>query len=174
MKPIRLQLNHRNNPLGIDDKQLRLTWNVEGGITQSAYQVTVKNENETVFDSGKISSSSMNCTAAFEPESRTRYFWSVTVWDENGVSEKSETAFFETGISPEEWRAGWITSGLMADEERLPADYSKKEFSLSRAERLSLQVRAIIHLTEKLSPNGKRKTAKPYLSLKSLQTQRLI
>ena len=131
MKPIRLQINHRSNPLGIDDRELRFTWNDEGGIAQTAYRVRVWNsKNEILFDSKKELSSSMNCTADFKLISRERYFWSVTVWDENGVSEESESAWFEAGLFPEDWSAKWITSGLRADSERLPADYFKKEFAL--------------------------------------------
>ncbi|MBE6835155.1 MAG: alfa-L-rhamnosidase [Ruminococcaceae bacterium] len=132
MKPVRLQLNHRNNPLGIDEKQLRFTWNDEGGVTQTAYYLTVRNSgNETVFNSEKTLSSRMNCIADFPLLSRERYFWSVTVWDENGVSEQSETAWFETGLFQKDWTAQWITCGLVSNGERLAADYFKKEFSLN-------------------------------------------
>ena len=132
MKPIRLQLNHRNNPLGIDDRKFRFTWNVDGGITQSAYRVIVRNsKNEVVYDTQKVFSSSMNCTADFKLLSRERYCWSVTVWDENGVSRESEDAWFEAGIFPDDWSAKWITSSLTADKERLPADYFKKDFKIN-------------------------------------------
>jgi len=132
MKPVRLQLNHRNNPLGIDEKQLRFTWNDEGGVIQTAYCVKVWNsENETVFNSEKTLSSKMNCVADFLLLSRERYFWSVTVWDENDVPEQSETAWFEAGLFQKDWTAKWITSGLVSDGERLAADCFKKEFTLS-------------------------------------------
>ncbi|MCR5207421.1 MAG: glycoside hydrolase family 78 protein [Eubacterium sp.] len=131
MKPIRLQINHRTNPVGIDEKSFRFTWNARGGITQTAYRVRVWSDgDEAVFDSKKTASSSMNCTADFKISSRKRYFWSVTVWDENDSEGNSETAFFETGLFPDDWRARWITSGLVSDGERLPADCFKKDFEL--------------------------------------------
>ena len=75
MKPIRLQLNHRNNPLGIDGKSFRFTWNTDGGITQTAYRLKVTNcGGETVFDSGIKAVSSVNCTADFELKSGTYTF----------------------------------------------------------------------------------------------------
>ncbi len=132
MKPIRLQINHRDNPLGIDEKNIRFTWNVDGGIIQTAYRVTVKNsEGKTVFDSEKMNTSSMYCVADFNLLSRERYFWSVTVWDENGISVESDISWFEAGLFAEDWSAEWITSGLTADSERLPADYFRKEFILN-------------------------------------------
>lgn len=92
MKPIKLQLNHRNNPLGIDDKTLRFTWNVDGGITQMAFRMTVRNsENEMLFDSQKVCTLSMNCAADFPLKSRERYDWSVTVWDENDTAYINDT-----------------------------------------------------------------------------------
>lgn len=131
MKPVRLQVNHRKNPLGIDDKKLRFTWNVDGGITQTAYRIMLRESDfYLVFDSGKISSSSMNCETDFEFRSRERYYWSVTVWDENGNAEESEKAWFETGLLGNEWSAKWITSGLVSDGERLPADCFKTDFRL--------------------------------------------
>lgn len=106
MKPIRLQLNHRKNPLGIDDKTFRFTWNVEGGVTQISFRLTVYNsKNETVFDSKDVLTSSMNCIADFNTKSRERYYWNVAVRDENGFEEKSEDAWFETGIFPEDIKA---------------------------------------------------------------------
>ncbi len=133
MKAIRLKINHRTDPLGIDDKALRFTWNVEGGITQKAYRVKVRNEkNETVFDTQKIASQSMSCTANFKTSSKERYCWSVTVWDENGEAGESESAWFETGLFKKDWKAKWITSGLVSEGERLPADYFKKSFTITK------------------------------------------
>ena len=72
----------------------------------------------------------MNCVADFELKSRERYSWSVTVWDENGVSQESEFSWFEAGLFGEDWSAKWITSGLVSDGERFPADYFKTDFSV--------------------------------------------
>ncbi|MBR6393038.1 MAG: hypothetical protein IKS12_07100 [Eubacterium sp.] len=69
MKPIRLQVNHRANPFGIDDKSFRFTWNNEGGVTQTAYRVICKTENGVLHDSGIIKSSSMHYTAALNLKS---------------------------------------------------------------------------------------------------------
>jgi len=156
MKPARLQINHRKNPLGIDDKKLRFTWNVDGGITQTAYRVSVKNEeNEIVFDSENVPSSSMNCAADFQLKSRERYFWNVSVWDENGESEESETAWFEAGLFSDDWSAKWITSGLVSDGERLPADCFKTDFRLEgNVKRARLYATALGSYTAYVKHNG--------------------
>ena len=131
MKAIRLQVNHRVNPLGIDDTAFRFTWNCEGGVSQTGYQLRVWNEaGDTVYDSGKVPGSAMYAAAPLDPNSRERLYWSVTLWDENGTAEESESAWFETGLDPEDWKAKWITTGRKAGKERLPAEYFKKDFSL--------------------------------------------
>ena len=131
MKAIRLQVNHRTNPLGLDDTQFRFTWNCKGGVSQTGYQLRVWNETgDTVYDSGKVPGSAMYAAAPLDPNSRERLYWSVTLWDENGTAEESESAWFETGLDPEDWKAKWITTGRKAGKERLPAEYFKKDFSL--------------------------------------------
>lgn len=131
MKAIRLQVNHRVNPLGIDDTHFRFTWNAEGGVCQTAYQLRVWSETgESVYDSGKVKSSKMYAAAPLSPQSRERLGWSVTLWDESGSFEESEAAWFEMGLAPADWQASWITTGRKAGKERLPAEYFKKDFTL--------------------------------------------
>ncbi len=136
MKAIRLQINHRTDPLGIDDTFFRFTWNCEGGITQTAYRLRVRNERGgDVYDSGKKDSADMYCTAPLAPESRERLYWSVTLWDEKGEAEESAEAVFEMGIGPADWQAKWITTGRKARKLRLPAEYFRKEYALRGAVR---------------------------------------
>lgn len=143
MKAIRLQVNHRTNPLGIDDTQFRFTWNCEGGVTQSAYQLRIWNETgETVYDSGKVNSGNMHAAAPLAPQSRARLNWSVTLWDETDASEESEAAWFEMGLAPADWQAKWITTGRKAGKERLPAEYFKKDFTLR-----GIVIKARLHAT---------------------------
>lgn len=131
MKAIRLQVNHRTNPLGIDDAALRFTWNCEGGVTQTAHQLRVWNETgERIYDSGKVLSGAMHAAVPLTPRSRQRLNWSVTLWDENGAAEESEPAWLEMGLAPDDWKAKWITTGRKAGKERLSAEYFKKDFSL--------------------------------------------
>ena len=42
MKAIRLRVEYLKNPIGIDDRKPRLSWNCEGGIKQTAYHILAK------------------------------------------------------------------------------------------------------------------------------------
>ena len=60
MKAIRLRVEYLKNPIGIDIRKPRLSWNCTGGETQTAYQVLAQDENgNTLWDSGKVESSQM-------------------------------------------------------------------------------------------------------------------
>ncbi|WP_329214182.1 glycoside hydrolase family 78 protein [Streptomyces sp. NBC_00683] len=108
------------HPLGLDTPRPRLSWPVASelpGGTQTAYQVRVATAPERlakpdVWDSGKVESdrSVLVPYAGPEPVSRTRYHWSVRVWDSGGqVSGWSEPSWWETGLLAEsDWSAGWI------------------------------------------------------------------
>ncbi len=47
-----------------------------------------------------------------ETEPRTRYYWKVRVWADNGEEAESEAAWFETAKETELWTAHWITPAL--------------------------------------------------------------
>ena len=59
MKAVNLKTEYLRNPLGIDIVQPRFSWNCEGGVKQTSYQIITKVNDETVWDSGKVESSSM-------------------------------------------------------------------------------------------------------------------
>ena len=134
MRAVRLRTVDLKNPLGIDDAAPMLSWNCEGGKKQRAYQLRVTDavSGELFFDSGRVESDTMRCAyGGKELKSRTRAAWSVTIWDETGEAETSETAFFEMGLlRKEDWSAKWI-SGIDTDRpERLPADYYRKSVAV--------------------------------------------
>lgn len=135
MRAVNLQTNYRRNPLGIDDTRLRFAWTCEGGTKQTAYRVTARAESgKILFDSGRVESDKMHCLYAGEaPASGQRVFWSVQLWDENGIEESSETAWFEMGLlNRDDWKARWISGIDTAKEERLPADCYRKTFCIRR------------------------------------------
>ena len=120
--PVHLRCESVTNPLGIDVATPHLSWqsdNTERNWMQSAYQIVVSTSpppafdgSAKVWDSGKITSAESVGIAYAGPklEPRTRYYWSVRVWDANGrPSESSETAWWETGLLGQEWKAKWIT-----------------------------------------------------------------
>ncbi|MET9671424.1 alpha-L-rhamnosidase [Streptomyces sp. NPDC006475] len=109
-------------PLGLDAARPRLSWpmvSARPGQRQSAYHVRVATSaaglaHPDVWDSGKVvSDASVLVPYAGPPlEPRTRYFWSVRVWDaDGGASRWSAPSWWETGLmgaSP--WSATWISA----------------------------------------------------------------
>ena len=65
-------------------------------------------------------------------EPHTRYYWNVTVWDQDGdICETSETATFETAkFKSSDWSGKWITDSH--DKEFEPAPMFRKAFTLGK------------------------------------------
>ena len=119
--PVHLRCESVKNPLGIDVTTPHLSWqsdSTERNWMQSAYQIVISTSpspafdgSAKVWDSGKITSAESVGIAYAGPklEPRTRYYWSVRVWDANGKSsQSSEAAWWETGLLNQQWRAKWI------------------------------------------------------------------
>lgn len=145
MKAIRLKTEFLKNPIGTDIQNPRLMWSCEGGITQTAYRIVAEPGGKTVWDSGKVNSSSMRTEYPLPLSSRTRIGWSVTLWDENDrEGEPSETAFFETGLlSASDFTAKWISGNYRVNKKnRYPVDCFKKEFSAHDVAKARLYITA--------------------------------
>ncbi len=143
--PKELLCEYCKNPLGMDVEKPRFSWqlaadNKDRNKKQSAYGIIVSSSEDKlssgtgdVWDSGKVSSSqSINIEYEGKKlESRMRYFWKVTVWDESDrESPESETAWFEMGLlKPEDWKAVWkgYTGGKSGE-----ALYCRRAFELSK------------------------------------------
>ena len=133
MRAIRLQTEYLNEPLGLGNPKPRFYWNAEDGIKQTAYQIICKRAGETVWDSGKIASSSMT-HIRYEGQplcSRDIVAWSVTLWDENGEPGEVSESRFELGLlDASDWTAKWIGGDYKPDpKRRYPADCFRKEFA---------------------------------------------
>ncbi|WP_128379732.1 alpha-L-rhamnosidase [Streptomyces cavernae] len=110
------------HPLGLDAQRPRLSWPLASdrpGIRQSAYQVRVATtasrlSRPDVWDSGKVASGESVLVPYRGPglKPRTRYFWSVRVWDADGrVSDWSAPSWWETGLMDAgKWTADWISA----------------------------------------------------------------
>ncbi len=110
--PTNLRCEYLKNPQGIDVSKPRLFWEDRSearGFRQSAYQIELKREGETAWDTGKANSDETIQIEYGGPAlaPATRYSWHVRVWDQEGkVSAWSETAEFSTGL--QQWQAQWI------------------------------------------------------------------
>src|SRR5215469_11548514 len=120
--PIRLRVEQRVNPLGIDEMHPTFSWQsdaTEPDWKQSGYRILVASSANLlaqskgdVWDSGRMESSeSVNVAyGGVELKSRQRYFWTVAVWDAHGKMERAANeAWWEMGLlQPGEWSAAWI------------------------------------------------------------------
>ncbi len=116
MKLTALKTNRIATPLGFAlGRTPAFSWIVEDtdARRQSAARVVVSLQedlSDPVFDTGRqsdLSSLEVVCTAELAP--RTRYYWSVTVWADNGET-ASAASWFETGKLEEPWQAEWIAA----------------------------------------------------------------
>lgn len=129
MRAVCLKTASLTDPLGIDLQHPLLSWNDEGGIRQTAFQIVTEK-----WDSGKVKSSSMHAEYPLPLRSREQVEWKVRVWDENDTPGSWSTACFETGfLEPEDWQASWISGDYKARKKRrYPADCFRKRFFLEK------------------------------------------
>jgi len=155
-RPVHLRCEYFENPLGIDERQPRLSWWLDAGhrrgARQTARQVLVSSEPggpPDLWDSGRIASDvSLHIAYAGKPlRSRQRAWWRVRVWDEHGhPAESTERAFWEMGlIERADWRAQWIAGTLTGGRwTPVPAPYLRKTFFVgARVNRARLYATAL-------------------------------
>lgn len=145
MKAINLKCEYLVNPIGIDIQNPRLMWNCDGGIKQTAFRIIAKKGEKTVWDSGKVNSSSMYAEYPHKLKSRERVEWTVTLRDENGKEgEPSETAYFETGLlAASDFTAKWISGNYRVNKKkRYPVDCFKKQFAAQNVAKARLYITA--------------------------------
>lgn len=123
MKITRMKVNHLTNPLGFRMDRPTFSWvAVSDGLMPVSARVEIAADadfSHILFDSGESAEiSGRGYTPDFCPEPKTRYFWRVTVTADNGDSATSDSAWFETAMSPESWQAEWITPSF--DKEKSP------------------------------------------------------
>lgn len=145
MKAIRLTTEHLYNPIGVSFTAPRFFWNCEEGIKQTAYEITVKDENGSVcWNSGKVQTDRMYADyngAAVEYE--TRYYWDIVLYDENDICGEVSSAFFETGLNTQKTAFQFITGSYrVRKKNRYPVDCFRKEFEAGNIEKGRLYITA--------------------------------
>lgn len=143
---VALRTEYKNNPLGIDSRKPRLSWQVRSdqrGSVQSAYHIQVaRNERDLrastnlLWDSGRVNSDESIHRVYNGPmlKSGQRYYWRVRVWDGSSRSSSwSEPSHWETGLlEPADWQASWIEPDLKEDASRSqPAPMLRRVFKVN-------------------------------------------
>jgi alpha-L-rhamnosidase len=135
------------NPLGIDIKEPRLSWEIiskQRNIQQTAYHIIVSSTKERLaksdgdlWNSGKINSSrSIHVVyAGKQLASRTACYWKVKTFTNKGASAWSEPAYWSMGLlNKADWKAKWIGYDKASPWDsitqwsRLSARYFRKQF----------------------------------------------
>lgn len=139
MKIVHLRVNHLKNPLGYDFPYLILSWKIieaKAGFSDQVQVIISEKEDmsKPVYDSGIMNDfrqCQINADIRLKP--RTRYFWKVSVRNQNGESAESQIAWFETAKREEAWEADFI--GTKEDKQKMPVLYRDFQIknSLKRA-----------------------------------------
>lgn len=123
--PQGLRCDYRLTPLGIDNSQPVLSWEippVSRNFRPTAFELVISENPFLVnfpsavrWSSGIVKSNEniLVLPADFPLKSSQRYFWKVRVYDDKGnVSLWSEGSWFETAfLQPADWKAKWIGDG---------------------------------------------------------------
>lgn len=138
-----LLTNYLANPLGIDVREPRLSWEMTAsarGARQSAYQVQASAgdfaaDANLLWDSGKVASDRSFGIPYAGPAlvSRQRVSWRVRVWDQADTpSPWSEPASWEMGLLEEtDWSADWIEVDWDESPKAFhPCSYLRRSFTL--------------------------------------------
>lgn len=158
MKIYDLRTEYRRSPFGLTVKSPRFSWKMNAdkpNTLQSLYRIQVRKGTETVWDTG-LKESSDSVLIPYQGEdlnSETLYHVKVTVWDNYGNADSSETAF-ETGFfDPTQFRAEMITHDFPDDETAYPV--FRKDFRAEKPVK-----KAVIYATSlgvyEMSLNGER------------------
>ena len=140
--PINLACEYLENPLGIDAAHPRLSWQLKDtrkGARQSVFQVIVgtdslqvSNAKGNTWQTGKLNEAKQLVDFDGKPlQPFTKYFWTVKVWDKDGVASIAKTASFETGMMEmKNWKGAWIND--TRNIETKPAPYFRKAFAVAK------------------------------------------
>nr|MBP8154959.1 family 78 glycoside hydrolase catalytic domain [Nitrospira sp.] len=120
---VRLRCEYLVDPLGTDERAPRLGWNLltdRRGARQIACRVRVASSAENIrlgridlWDSGRVETSQTQQVVyrGRALKSRESCFWQVEVWDELGVSTRSDIASWTMGLlDKHDWNARWIAA----------------------------------------------------------------
>lgn len=143
LKPVNLKCEQQENPLGIEEQNPRLSWELNASqrnVLQTAYRILVSDNPEKlrknqgdIWDSKKISSSaSIQVTYKGKPlEAAKIYYWKIMFWDNHHSSSAwSAAQQWQMGLRAKaDWKnASWIAFQVMPDSSRiLPEDLGKRD-----------------------------------------------
>lgn len=154
--PIRLRVEHLEEPFGIDVASPRLSWWLpRGAHEQQAYRLRTAD-----WDSGRVESDRHQLVeiAGLPLVSRQQVECAVKVWTDFGESGWSSPVRWEMGLlHPAEWIARWIEppEGPVPAAGKRPAWHLRHEFDATRIPSIA-RIYATAHGLYELYLNGRR------------------
>ena len=121
-----LTVEQKTAPVGLDELHPAFSWKLKSdrqNVCQQKYQLTVRDGEKTVWDSGEVQSEQSAFVLYGGPtlKARTEYVWIVEISD--GTETAKSESRFETGLldgASFEGYAAWITHPLPAEEAASP------------------------------------------------------
>ena len=120
-----LRTDYKTNPLGIDERNPRLSWEIissKRGTRQTACELHfAQSEKKLMQGSDLIWQKKVNSDQSVQVvylgpllHSRQRIYWRARIWDNHGrVSQWSKPAYWEMGLLNEsDWQADWIEADI--------------------------------------------------------------
>ena len=147
MKIINIKTEYLNNPLGLDIRSPRISWNLDGSDIkyQQAFEIVYRVNNS---EEKKVEQSTSLMTYQFEEQFNSKEYvaYKVRVQNELGKwSDYSEGHYFSIGLlNKSDWRGKWIYGDYsVSTKKRYPVDYFKKEFELTNVNKAFLYITAL-------------------------------
>ncbi|WP_200976619.1 alpha-L-rhamnosidase [Echinicola sp. 20G] len=136
-------VENRLNPLGIDNPNPTFTWLISStkrNVLQTHYEIQVSDldrqfSNNIIWESGKVESEKSVKVKYDGPElsSKSKYYFRVRVWTNQGSSNWSAISFWQMGLLNEsDWKAQWISPGYEESGNKRPSPYFRKVFNLPK------------------------------------------
>lgn len=110
LRPLAPQIQNYYTRTGVGNEPLFLWKYGTGSHRQTAYCIDIFCDGKKVYSTGKVMSDEQNNIRLYlELQEQTEYSYFVYAWDENDKMEKSDEAYFVTGVR--KWQGNWIGNG---------------------------------------------------------------
>src|ERR1700739_4701708 len=163
-----LRCEYKVDPLGIDVRKPRLSWEMEStekNVQQTSYEVQVASSEEelakgkVIWECGEVKSGASVGVEYAGPAlvSGKAYFWRVRVRDNHGHMSEWGKAKWEMGLlEVGDWKASWIKPGVQEDEAKSnPAPLLRRDFQVKKKVQRARLYATAMGLYE-MELNGKR------------------
>ncbi len=164
-----LRINYQREYLGLDDKTPIFSWEMtsdEKNTVQTAWQIVVKKDGDVVWDSEVKNGDESNGISygGKRLESRTRYEFTVRVWDNRGNAAEN-TSWFETGLFEGDWTSRWIEPELLPCNKEEEINITQATLGVYKKRPPEGRLRPCTYLRREFSLDDAAKSARLYVAV---------